>query len=318
LPDPELPVVPPPVTTNPTSIEPPIERRVEPPINRSITRPIQPITEPTVEPAPEPVIDPIKEPVVTQPLDIPIARTLDRPLDRPVSTEGKADLLDLEIDRPLVKVPAAPRAPLSVRRPPDQPRAAKPEPEIGSGGDHLADRDLLDDLDLFETDAAETRVATSVTRRSRPQIAGDPARPAGVIGRSTAAILDASFLAAVSSAVLWITMQVCGLTMADLPALPLLAALPLVLFLLMIDFGYLALFTAAGGQTLGKMAARIRVIGTSAATGQDERLDIPRAAFRSVVALPSVLALGAGFLPALGGDRRAVHDRLAHTRVVRV
>ena len=77
----------------------------------------------------------------------------------------------------------------------------------------------------------------------------------------------------------------CGADGAS--ALPLLAVLPLVLFLLMIDFGYLALFTAAGGQTLGKMAARIRVIGTSAATGQDERLDIPRAALRSVVALPS-------------------------------
>jgi uncharacterized RDD family membrane protein YckC len=106
--------------------------------------------------------------------------------------------------------------------------------------------------------------------------------------------------------------------MADLPALPRLAALPLILFLLMIDLGYLVLFTAAGGQTLGKMAAGIRVIGTSAATGRDERLDIPRAAFRSVVVLPSVLALGAGFLPALVGDRRAVHDRVAQTRVVRV
>jgi uncharacterized RDD family membrane protein YckC len=274
--------------------------------------------EPTAEPTPDPVIDPIKEPVIAPPLDIPIARTIDRPLERPVSTEGKADLIDVEIDRPLVKVPALPRAPLSVRRPPEQPRAAKLEPEITRGGEHLAERDLLDDLDLLETDAAQTRSAARATRRSQRPIAGDAARPAGVVGRSIAAILDASFLAAVSSAVLWVTMRVCGLTMSDLPALPLLAALPLILFLLMIDFGYLALFTAAGGQTLGKMAARIRVIGTSAVTGRDERLDIPRAAFRSVVALPSVLALGAGFLPALGADRRAVHDRLAHTRVVRV
>jgi uncharacterized RDD family membrane protein YckC len=42
-----------------------------------------------------------------------------------------------------------------------------------------------------------------------------------------------------------------------------------------------------------------------------------QAAYRSVLALPSVLALGAGFLPALVGDERALHDRLAHTRVVR-
>jgi uncharacterized RDD family membrane protein YckC len=183
--------------------------------------------------------------------------------------------------------------------------------------DPRADRDLLDDLDLFDSNAEplSTRQAEAGARRSG--VAGS-LRPAGVIGRSIAALLDATFLAAVGAAVLWVTMRVCGLTMSDLPALPLLAALPLILFLLMIAYGYLVLFTAAGGQTLGKMAARIRVIGTSAATGKDERLDIPRAAFRSVVALPSVLALGAGFLPALVGERRALHDRLSQTRVVRV
>ena len=40
-------------------------------------------------------------------------------------------------------------------------------------------------------------------------------------------------------------------------------------------------------------------------------------ALRSLVAIPSVLAFGAGFVPALMGDERALHDRLAHTRVVR-
>jgi uncharacterized RDD family membrane protein YckC len=46
-------------------------------------------------------------------------------------------------------------------------------------------------------------------------------------------------------------------------------------------------------------------------------LDPARAAQRSLAALVSVLTFGAGFIPALvGGDRRALHDRLAHTRVV--
>ena len=245
-----------------------------------------------------------------------MSRGLDRPLERPVPPASKSDLVADEIDRPLVKVPPAP-PPLSVRRPADQPQPVRTEPEIVVRKDHRADRDLLDDLDLFESDAEPLSLRQSASGASRSGVAGS-ARPAGVIGRSIAALLDATFLAAVGSAVLWVTMRVCGLTMADLPALPLLAALPLILFLLMIDYGYLVLFTAAGGQTLGKMAARIRVIGTSAATGRDERLDIPRAAFRSVVALPSVLALGAGFLPALVGDRRALHDRLSQTRVVRV
>jgi uncharacterized RDD family membrane protein YckC len=257
------------------------------------------------------------EPAIERVLDLPMSRGLDRPLERPAPPERKSDPVADEIDRPLVKVPPAPRPPLSVRRPADQPQPVRTEPEIAVRKDHRADRDLLDDLDLFESDAEPLSLRQSQSGARRSSVAGS-ARPAGVIGRSIAALLDATFLAAVGSAVLWVTMRVCGLTMSDLPALPLLAALPLILFLLIIDFGYLALFTAAGGQTLGKMAARIRVIGTSAATGKDERLDIPRAAFRSVVALPSVLALGAGFLPALVGDRRALHDRLSQTRVVRV
>ena len=37
---------------------------------------------------------------------------------------------------------------------------------------------------------------------------------------------------------------------------------------------------------------------------------------REVVALPTVLALGAGLLPAMMGDRRALHDRLSHTAIL--
>jgi len=48
-----------------------------------------------------------------------------------------------------------------------------------------------------------------------------------------------------------------------------------------------------------------------------DRVTVQQAAYRSVLMVPSVLALGLGFLPALVGGRRAVHDRLAHTRVVR-
>jgi uncharacterized RDD family membrane protein YckC len=62
------------------------------------------------------------------------------------------------------------------------------------------------------------------------------------------------------------------------------------------------------------MAAAIRVIGDD---DRDETLTVGQAAARSVLAVPSVVALGAGFVPALIGDERAVHDRLAHTRVVR-
>jgi uncharacterized RDD family membrane protein YckC len=60
------------------------------------------------------------------------------------------------------------------------------------------------------------------------------------------------------------------------------------------------------------MAVRIRVVGED-----DRPLDAPHATHRAVAGAISFLILGAGFVPVLfGADRRALHDRLAHTRVV--
>jgi uncharacterized RDD family membrane protein YckC len=46
-------------------------------------------------------------------------------------------------------------------------------------------------------------------------------------------------------------------------------------------------------------------------------LTVRQALLRALLTVPSVLAAGAGFVQALVGDERAVHDRIAHTRVVR-
>lgn len=271
--------------------------------------------------ATEPVI---AEPVVTKPAEVgpvkPEAVVSKAPVPEPVVQDPiierapLAEPADVEIDRPLVKVPAVAREPLSVRRPAETTKPKSVEPEIVLKKDPSADRDLLAGMKLFDSEEFEPPV---VYRPESRAVGDSPSEPAGPIGRTIAAVLDTAFLAAVGSAVLWITMRVCGLTMSDLPALPALVALPLLAFVLLIDLGYLLLFTAAGGQTLGKMAAGIRVVATSPGTGADERLDIQRAVFRSFVTLPSVLALGAGFLPALVGERRAIHDRIAQTRVVR-
>jgi uncharacterized RDD family membrane protein YckC len=113
----------------------------------------------------------------------------------------------------------------------------------------------------------------------------------------------------------WFTLRACELDVSEFRQLSL---VPLVAFLFVIDAGYLLMFTAAVGQTLGKMAAGIRVIGTDD-DGEDVegRLPVGQAMLRELLTVPSVLALGAGFLPALVGQGRAVHDRLAHTRVIR-
>jgi uncharacterized RDD family membrane protein YckC len=137
--------------------------------------------------------------------------------------------------------------------------------------------------------------------------------PDALGARILAGGIDFVLLGAIDVIVLWLTVRICTLTFGEVLTLPL---VPLVAFFLLIDIGYLLLFTATSGQTLGKMAAGLRVV---AGTGEeyDERLSLRQAFVRSLATVPSVLALGAGFLPALGAGRLTLHDRLSHTRVVR-
>ncbi len=93
---------------------------------------------------------------------------------------------------------------------------------------------------------------------------------------------------------------------------------PLVSFLVLLDGGYLSTFVAAGGQTIGKMAAGTRVIPADPAAPASERVSFGQAVVRAAGYLVSALPVGLGFLPAFfGQERRALHDRLADTRVVK-
>jgi len=117
-------------------------------------------------------------------------------------------------------------------------------------------------------------------------------------------------LAAIDLVVLYFTAQICGVSMAELNLLP---KAPLAGFLLVQNVGYLIAFTA-GGQTLGKMAAGIRVVPSDS----DEALDVGRACVRTLLWIVLAIPAGLGFLTAvMSQDHRGLHDRLAGTRVVR-
>lgn len=134
---------------------------------------------------------------------------------------------------------------------------------------------------------------------------------AGLGARLGAAAIDLGLLLAIDASVLWLTLSITGLsTTAD--DLRVIRPVPMVGFLLVLAFLYLTGFTVGGGQTIGKMATGIRV------TGDDGRgVDITGAVVRALGCLAAVATAGALFLPAFfGADRRAVHDRLAGTRVV--
>jgi uncharacterized RDD family membrane protein YckC len=109
---------------------------------------------------------------------------------------------------------------------------------------------------------------------------------------------------------LYFTLRLVGLDTNQVRELPL---LPLAGFILLLNVGYFIAFTTVGGQSIGKMAFGIKVISQ-----EESAVPIGRATVRTLAYFVSALPLGAGFLSGLlSADRLALHDRLAHTRVVR-
>jgi uncharacterized RDD family membrane protein YckC len=207
-------------------------------------------------------------------------------------------------DEPLIKRPSPPRPPLAVRR-------ATPEvPRLRSEPARTPSFDLL----LEEASAASTispaeRDADGAWSASSDEGVADAA-DAGVAARFVAVVIDLLILAAIDAIVIYFTIQICGIALADLDILP---KGPLVAFLFVQNGGYLVAFTA-GGQTLGKMAAGIRVVPAES----EAPLDLGRAFLRTLMWVLLAVPAGLGFISALvSRDHRGLHDRFAGTRVVR-
>jgi uncharacterized RDD family membrane protein YckC len=199
-------------------------------------------------------------------------------------------------DAPLVTA-SRPRAPLGVRRAtPEVPRARPRSTRTPTHAEML-----------FETPAVAVRGATVDSVRSE-ESSGEPL--AAPSSRILAALLDVALLSALDASILYLTLRLLGLATAQVFELPI---LPLIAFFLLLNGGYFIAFTTVGGQSIGKMALGIKVISQEEST-----VPIGRATLRTLAYLVSALPLGAGFLPGIiSADRLALHDRLAHTRVVR-
>jgi uncharacterized RDD family membrane protein YckC len=223
--------------------------------------------------------------------------------DRKLPLFGHGSVPD-DSDAPLIRLPATPRAPLAVRRTPETPRLravprAVPRPSRSIEGSPALD--FVEDTPPAAVVGARTASVDSARAA--------PAEVSGPLPRLAAAAIDHLLLGAIDLAVLYFTLRMAGLTMADLSVLP---VVPLVVFLLLVKLSYFSAFTAVGGQTIGKMATRIRVV-----TAEDETVDGPLALKRTLAGVASAALFGLGFVPALiGSERRALHDRLTHTRVV--
>ncbi len=257
--------------------------------------------DPEPDPAPPPV-PAVEPPAATLMTLATAADVAEEPAGDDATTAGEADTdpTALPFDEAPLLPPRAARTPLSVRRaspeiPRNRPRTTRPV---------RMETPLAFDPAPAPPKTAEVSLAASETVASLMQA------PALAV-RVGAGAIDLALLVGIDAAVLFLTLRIAGLqtTMADVRVLPL---VPFIGFLGLLAFGYVASFTVAGGQTVGKMVLKLRVIG------DDGRpVDAAGGVLRAVGCMLVPITLGLSYVPALfSSDHRALHDRLAGTRVV--
>ena len=209
-------------------------------------------------------------------------------------------------DAPLVTLPASPRAPVAVRR---SSPAVRPAPR----------RDVEEpELELeFPPEPSAPPPRRAVVEEPHDEAdtdTPDGVAPAPIGARLFAGLTDLVLLASIDAAVFFLTLKVCGLRPDEFRIIP---VVPFVSFLALLNGGYMSALTAAGGQSLGKMIAGIKVVTTDPEAWTD-RVPLGQSILRTVGYVVAILPAGLGFVPALfGAERRGIHDRLAHTRVVK-
>lgn len=258
-----------------------------------------------IEPRPEPRPDPPR-PVAPPTTDLPlfVKETKGRETDLNLESPAEAFVRNSGGRPPLVV-----RRPADVNRPGPQPSAYVQRQDRRVGP---LDNDLLEDLRRVEREeAAAARAAELAARASAGLAEEDSAdEPVAPSQRLMAAAIDGLLLGGVGTFVLWATLRMTGVAAS---AFSVGAIVPLAIFLAGVGVSYLLMFTLAGGQTVGKMLAGIRVVPED---DPAERVSFRQAAARAFLAPMSMAVLGLGWFPALLG-RVAIHDRLVHTRVVR-
>jgi uncharacterized RDD family membrane protein YckC len=261
---------------------------------------------------------------------------------RKPSVEAAAPVLDqdeavFEPAAPAVAAPAAPSAPSALPGP-DLP-VAEPRPvldrdfeaEVEPGVPHelrgvtlselkaqlrevRLDVAELDDVEFAEPDEEPEPVDEGSGQAwtfslPSPPVSGPLERPAQAMERVQAAVLDVGLLLA-----LWLLVAYFASRAARVPMDALVASWSYMIgYLVFLGLAYATYFTAATGQTLGKQALGLRVVGPG---GRPP--GAWRALGRAVLGLVGLVAGFAGFIPLLWDPaRRGLHDRLLDTRVVR-
>jgi uncharacterized RDD family membrane protein YckC len=133
------------------------------------------------------------------------------------------------------------------------------------------------------------------------------ARPAGFWVRAGAFLLDGLLIVVVQRSLRFAAARVGGPAVENDPTVAGLAGL----FTLLFTAVYTTVLHALTGQTVGKVAFGVRVV-----SAEGGPLPVGAALLRWLAYAVSMAPLGFGFLMAgLRGDRRALHDLIAGSRV---
>jgi uncharacterized RDD family membrane protein YckC len=164
----------------------------------------------------------------------------------------------------------------------------------------------------IKRDVADVGLELEAAPGERTAYAGERvSRNVSAIRRMSAALVDLLILGSICATVIYFTLAIAGLSMNDWRVIP---VVPMTVFLLLLVGGYLVGFTAGSGQTIGKMMAGIQVVASDGGG-----VPVGAAVLRALGALVSVALVGLPYLPVLvSSDRRALHDRIASTRVTPV
>ena len=228
-------------------------------------------------------------------------------LDVLLSTEAvdAADLEEEEADEASETAPADPELPAALM--PDLPAIdGVPELDFNDAPVALAASPEIDLPAVEET-------GDQALEWDREEAVAEPttASSAGPLGeRAAAAVCDMLILTAIGTALVGAASSATALPFRQILRDE---ALWLSLAWSIFAIGYSVFFVGSCGQTIGRMIMRLRVVG-------DDQFSVgfDRAAIRLAAWVLSALPLLGGVLPALRDpQRRALHDRLSHTRVVK-
>lgn len=187
-------------------------------------------------------------------------------------------------------------------------RAPEPEPE-------LLLQPAIEDVELPSADARdeEPEESTVIQWSLGPRSSGgEPSpveRPAPLLARAEAALLDALLLGVLGAGVVALTARAAQVPVAGLlPSWPWLSG-----YLVALGLLYAGYFTGGTGRTVGKMAFGLYVVDSAG-----HRPGFVRAFGRAALGVLGIALAAAGLAPMfVDPARRAFHDRLFGTRVIR-